>query len=176
MAESDDLAQIIRGCKENDGESFSRLLELYSSRLYGYFYRLTGNRQVSDDLLGELFVKLVGKIGSYGKGSFDCWLFRIASNIFHDYLRKKQRYSKLVEFEKERLKSNISEPKKNESESFDRLEIQLKKLDSDTRELIMLRFYSEMNFKEISQFRSEPIGTTLSKYYRGIKKLREMME
>jgi RNA polymerase sigma-70 factor (ECF subfamily) len=52
----------------------------------------------------------------------------------------------------------------------------LKRLDSDTRELIIMRFYSQLSFKEIASVRSEPIGTTLAKTHRGLKKLRQLME
>ena len=88
MAESDEIAQIIVGCKAGDSESFEKLIDMYAGRCYGYFYRLTGNRQVSDDLLSELLFKLVVKIGSFKGGSFTAWLFKTASNIFHDYLGK----------------------------------------------------------------------------------------
>ncbi len=75
------------------------------------------------------------------------------------------------------------EPDLNESrfsdegqERLDRLQVHLSRLDPDTRDLIMLRFYSELSFKEIAEHRSEPIGTALSKLHRGLKKLRELME
>ena len=61
-------------------------------------------------------------------------------------------------------------------EKLDRLQVQLNRLDADTRELIMLRFYSELSFKEIARVRGEPIGTALSKLHRGLKKLRVLME
>ncbi len=176
MAESDSLARIIIGCRKGDGECFSQIVDIYASRCYGYFYRLTGNSNVSDDLLSELFVKLVEKIGSYKGGSFESWLFTIASNIFHDYLRGKQRRKKLLEAHKKQLESEPTETKRADSEQLDRLQIQLKKLDTDTQELIMLRFYSQLSFKEIAMMRSEPIGTTLAKLHRELKKLREMME
>jgi RNA polymerase sigma-70 factor (ECF subfamily) len=59
---------------------------------------------------------------------------------------------------------------------LDKLQVQLNRLDADTRDLILLRFYSELSFKEIAELRSEPIGTALSKLHRGLKKLRELME
>ena len=176
MAKSDDLAQIINGCKAGSAESFSQLVDMYAGRLFGYFYRLTGNSELSDELLSELFVKLVGKIGSYKGGSFDSWLFKIASNIFNDYLRGKQRRKKLLDVKKKELESKITEPKRSESERIDKLQIQLEKLNADTRELIMLRFYSQLSLKEMAEMRSEPIGTTLSKLHRGLKRLRELME
>jgi RNA polymerase sigma-70 factor (ECF subfamily) len=137
---------------------------------------LTGNRELSEELLSELFFKLVGKIGSYKGGSFDSWLFKIATNIFHDYLRSKQRRKKLHEVRKKQLQAEISEPKRSESERIDKLQIQLGKLNDDTRELIMLRYYSRLSLKEMAIIRREPIGTTLSKLHRGIKRLRELME
>ncbi len=176
MVNSDDLAQLIIGCKSGDSNCFSQIVDIYASRLYGYFYRLTGNKDLSDELLSELFVKLVEKIVSYKGGSFDGWLFRIASNIFHDYLRSKQRRKKLLDVHKVQLESEITEPKKSGNEQIDLLEIQLQRMDADTRELIMLRFYSQLSFKEIAKMRSEPIGTTLAKLHRGLKKLRELMK
>jgi len=176
MAKSEDLTRIITGCKEGDAECFSQLVDIYSKRCYGYFYRLTGNRETSEDLLSELFVKLVEKISSYRGGSFNSWLFRIATNIFHDYLRSKQRYKKLLEAQQKQLESEVTEPKHREDDRADKLQTELEKLDADTRELIMLRFYSQLSFKEIAEMRSEPIGTTLSKLHRGIKRLRKLME
>jgi len=177
MAKNDDLARIISGCKSGDAESFSELVDIYASRLYGYFYRLTGNRETSDDLLSELFVKLVGKIRSFKGGSFEGWLFKIASNIFYDYLRDKQQQKKLFDAQKNQFESEeVTHTKESGSERIDELQIQLGRLDTDTRELIMLRFYSQASFKEIAAMRSEPIGTTLSKLHRGLKKLRELME
>jgi RNA polymerase sigma-70 factor (ECF subfamily) len=176
MANGEDLARIINGCKRGEPECFSQLVDMYSSRCYGYFCRLTGNREVSDDLLSELFVKLVEKIGSFKGGSFESWLFKTASNIFHDYLRGKHRQRKLLDGRKEQLELKLTETKQSDSERFDRLQAQLAKLDADTRELIILRFYSKLSFREMSAMRSEPIGTTLSKLHRGLKKLRKLME
>lgn len=176
MAQQDDLARILKGCKNGDAQCFSRLVDLYSSRCYGFFYRLTGNKDLSDELLSELFVKLVEKIGTYKGGSFESWLFRIASNIFHDYLRSKQRRNKLYEARKEQLETEITEEKHSDNDSIDKLQSRLRRLDTDTQELIMLRFYSQLSFKEIAELRSEPIGTTLARLHRGLKKLRGLME
>jgi RNA polymerase sigma-70 factor (ECF subfamily) len=174
MTKYKDLAPIIAGCQNSDAQCFSQVVDMYASRCYGYFYRLTGNTNVSDDLLSELFIKLVEKIGSYKGGSFESWLFRIASNVFHDYLRGKQRQKKLLDERAKQLKSEIIEPKQSDDEQVDNLQRQLGKLDADTRELILLRFYSQLSFKEMAQMRAEPIGTTLSKLHRGLKKLREL--
>ena len=175
MNRPDELVEIIKGCKNGDNDSFSHLVDLYSKRLYGYFYRLSGNRALGDDLLSELFLKLVKKIGSYEGGSFDGWIFRIASNIFTDHLRAKQKQKKLIENKALMLELTSIEMKSSDEENIDKLAIQLGKLDDQTKELIVLRFYSGLSFKEIAQMKQEPIGTTLSKLHRAVAKLRKLM-
>jgi RNA polymerase sigma-70 factor (ECF subfamily) len=153
---------------------------MYAGRCYGYFYRLTGDRDLSDELLSELFIRLVEKIGSYKGGAFESWLFKIASNIFHDHLRGKQRRRRLLDARRAEieLEPDLNEPRRSDmsEDRLGKLQIQLNRLDADTRELIMLRFYSELSFREIAELRSEPLGTALSKLHRGLKKLRALME
>ncbi len=175
-----ELARIIDGCKSGDADSFAQVVDMYAGRCYGYFYRLTGDRDLSDELLSELFIRLVQKIRSYKGGAFESWLFKIASNIFHDHLRGKQRRKKLLDAHRAEIEQEpgLNEPRFSDEGGIrlDKLQVQLQRLDTDTRELIMLRFYSELSFKEIAELRSEPIGTALSKLHRGLKKLRELME
>ncbi|MHC4950852.1 MAG: RNA polymerase sigma factor [Planctomycetota bacterium] len=153
-------------CKKGDSEAFNDLIQRYSNRCYAYFYRLTGRADLSDELLSDLFIRLVRKIGSFKSGSFEKWIFTVASNIFRDYLRRHYRQKRL-------LAENVP---KQTPEIFDKLHIALEKLEPEAAELITLRYFSQLSFKELSEMRDEPIGTTLSKVHRGIKKLREIME
>lgn len=170
-----DLESIIIGCKKGDHACFSQIVDLYGKRLFGYFYRLTGNREVSEDLLSELFVKLVEKIAGYKGGSFDGWLFAMGSNIFYDHLRFKQRQSRLLDEHKRRLEFESAPVENLPGDETDKMQSALGKLDADVREAILMRFYSQLSFKEIADSRGEPIGTTLSKVHRGLKRLRELM-
>jgi len=58
----------------------------------------------------------------------------------------------------------------------DKLARQLKKLEPETAEIIVMRYYSQLSFEELAQMRNEPISTVLSKVHRGLKKLRQLME
>ena len=151
------------------------MIKHYSSRCYAYFYRLTGRADFSEELLSDLFIRLVRKIGSFDTGSFDKWIFTVASNLFRDYLRRHYRYKRLLE-ERAELSLEAESGSKREPEIFDELHIALGKLDPETAELITLRYYSQLSFKELAEIRDEPIGTTLSKVHRGIKKLRLIMD
>jgi len=165
---------ILFACKKGSEEGFARLVEMYATRCYGYFYRLTGSRQESDDLLSELFVKVVSKLNNYKGGTFELWLFKMASNVLYDHLRHLQREKKLHHGYRRMLEENAP-VKRADDEIFDRLQEKLNQLDMETRELILMRFYSGLSFREIAQLRAEPIGTILSKVHRGLAKLRGLM-
>jgi RNA polymerase sigma-70 factor (ECF subfamily) len=169
------LEQIITGCKKGREQCFEQLIDIYSKRCFAYFYRLTGSTAISEDLLSELFVKLVEKIGTFRGGNFDGWLFAMASNIFYDHLRFKQRQSRLMDEQAKRAMAQPATKEEIGSDDFDKLQDALGKLDTDVRELILMRYYSHLSFKEISQTKAEPLGTVLSKVHRGIRKLRELM-
>jgi RNA polymerase sigma-70 factor (ECF subfamily) len=175
MDTTENLSEIVAGCKNRQAEAFSHLIDVYANRLYGYFYRLTGKADVSEELLSDLFLRLVEKIDSYRDGSFDIWLFRMATNIFRDYLRARQRERKLLAGKKQQMLVSSQPGPGTADDMADNLQGQLEKLDEETRELLIMRYYSQLSFKQIAQMRSQPIGTVLSKVHRGLTKLRELM-
>jgi RNA polymerase sigma-70 factor, ECF subfamily len=156
--------------------AYEELVEQYGSRCYGYFYRLCGDPETSEELVSELLVRLVEKVSTFESGSFDKWLFTIASNLFRDHLRRKYRYKRLLEdsAKEQRLSDDLSDTRSGEV--FDKLQKAMGKLDTETAELLMLRYYSQTSFKELADIRKEPVGTTLSKVHRGLKKLKLLME
>ena len=176
MTVQQDLEKLILRCKKGDPQAFDDLIRHYSDRCYAYFYRLTGRADLSEELLSDLFIRLVRKIDAYDSGSFDKWVFTVASNIFRDYLRRHYRQKRLLEEKASSLSLQSESGSKREPEIFDTLQMALKKLDPETAELITLRYYSQLSFKELAEMRNEPIGTTLSKVHRGVKKLRQIMD
>jgi RNA polymerase sigma-70 factor (ECF subfamily) len=165
---------VFLACK-GDKQALSQLVDIYSSRLYGYLYRLTGNRDDSNELLGELFLNMVEKIGTCRPETFEPWLFRMASNLFTDYLRTKKRHQKMLLRIEEQIQPEAEMPRKNDLLT-DKLTRQLQRLEPETAEIIVMRYYSQLSFEELAQLRNEPIGTVLSKVHRGLKRLRQLME
>jgi RNA polymerase sigma-70 factor (ECF subfamily) len=175
MDETKNAAEIVRLCQKGNQNCFSELVDVYSSRLFGYFYRLTGNRDDSNELLGELFLKVVEKIGTCRPETFDAWLFKMASNLFADYTRAKKRRQKMLG---QMAKETQTETQPPEIDDYmtDKLTRQLQRLDGETAEIIVMRYYSGLSFEELAKIRKEPLGTCLSKVHRGLKKLRQLME
>jgi RNA polymerase sigma-70 factor (ECF subfamily) len=175
MIDNNELNEIVARCQNGDSKAYDELVDMFGTSLYGYFYRLSGNSETSNDLLSELFMKLVTKIGTYKGGSFKKWVFTIASNVFYDYLRYRYRQKKLLDGKADTVVESEL-PLAGASDLKDELEHYLAKLDADTAEILMLRFYGQLSFKELAELRGEPIGTTLSKVHRGLKKMRALME
>lgn len=171
--DSNTLNALVDRCKSGNADAFDELIDQYGGRCFGFFYRLCGNHEIANDLLSELFVKLVTKIGSFDGGSFDHWLFVIAGNLFKDHLRSRYRQQKLIEAKAK--ETPVETKPERTTELSEQLQQAISRLDPETSELIMMRFYADLSFKELAQRRNEPIGTTLCKIHRGLKKLRELM-
>src|SRR5262245_5843473 len=87
-----ELTVLIGRAQKREAAAFDALVDLYASRLYGYFYRLTASREDAEDLLQELFVRLVRMIEQYEHdGRFDGWVFRIATNLVRDRVRRSRK-------------------------------------------------------------------------------------
>ncbi|MGA2915971.1 MAG: RNA polymerase sigma factor [Sedimentisphaerales bacterium] len=175
MSSSNDVIQLVKLCQQGDKNGFSQLVDSYSGRLYGYFYRLTGNRDDSNELLSELFLKIVEKISTCRPETFEAWLFKTASNLFTDYIRAKKRQEKMLNQAAKEIKTETPFSP-NDGYLTDKLTRQLQRLDGETAEIIVMRYYSGLSFEELAKIRKEPLGTCLSKIHRGLKRLRELME
>jgi len=175
MDETKNVIEIVKLCQKGKPEGFSQLIDSYSSRLFGYFYRLTGNRDDSNELLSELFLKVVEKIGTCRPETFDAWLFKTASNLFADYIRAKKRREKMLDQIAKELQTETQSDRADD-DMTDKLTRQLQRLDGETAEIIVVRYYSGLSFEELAKIRNEPLGTCLSKVHRGLKKLRQLME
>jgi len=182
------LADLIRRAQRREPAAFDALVEAYSARLYGYFYRLTASRHEAEDLLQELFVRLVRMIDRYEHSDrFDGWVFRIATNLARDRIRRVRRVgvprgaseagtegSDRVE---ELADTAADQPGESmeRTEKLDRMQRAIQQLPDAEREVILLRHFSQMPFREIAAMMGTPLGTALARAHRGLARLRELM-
>lgn len=185
--ERDLLDQKIKLCQMGSADAFAWMLEVYGPRLYGYFFRTTGSSGTADDLVQELFVRLLEKIGEYRhEGRFEHWLFRIAANLTRDYFRRQKKtpvfFSVLEKNNKdsswpEGLAGNEQETESplERQEQMDQLQDALKQLSDLDRQIILARHYGQLSFDQLARQFQMPIGTVLSKVHRGLKILRRIL-
>ena len=182
--DSDQLNQIIKDIKGGDSRACGVLLENYSPRLYGYFYRAVGNHHEAEDLLSECSLRLVRTIENYDhQGRFEPWLFRIAANLVRDRIRRiKVRPGQVslsaTDDEGNTLVADL--PADNAPVEADMLSVEvsaelkqaLSQLDNVTRQMILMRHFAQASFKEIAKIFDCPVGTALAKVHRGLKQLK----
>lgn len=184
------LGELIRGAQRGDAVAFDRLVEAFAHRLSGFIYRMTGRREGVEDLVQEVFVRVVRMIGAYQHdGRFEAWIFRIAANLVRDRLRRTKRAPRLVDVGSlgggeeveagglDRLEgpSEPADARLVRDEAIDALNDALARLPEAEREVVLLRHFSQMSFREIAVLMGTPIGTALARGHRGLARLRELM-
>lgn len=156
---------------------------LYAPRLFGLLYRMTGSRPDAEDLLQETFIRMLRGLDSYHEdGRFEPWLFSIAANIARDWLRRQSRSPvTAMESRDKELEPAIAsdEPGPDQvlaqAEQRDRLQQAVSELSPAEREIVSLRFFAEMPFKEIAELLQIPLGTALARAHRALGHLRERL-
>ena len=179
--------QLLRRAQRREADALETLYELYCRRVFGLLYRLTGSRDVAEDLLQATFLRVVRVLPDYEhSGRFEAWLFRIAANLVRDRARKRSRHQKAMEREFPRRadeqRSNAATPQPvrpdeelDRQESAQRLQVCLADLSEMEREIILLRHYSELSFREIAEMLDIPLGTALSRAHRALARMRRQL-
>jgi RNA polymerase sigma-70 factor (ECF subfamily) len=178
-------AAIARGLRSQDPEMLDRLIELYQHRLMRYLLFLTGKREVSEDLFQETWMRVLMRGSQYnGKARFDTWLFTIARNLVIDLSRKRTMASldEMCDTTEEGRSFEVAIDGPSPLELFqireDRAEVAevLLKLESNYREVLVLRFHEEMSLEEIAGVTRAPLSTVKSRLYRGLAALKPEIE
>lgn len=167
--------------------ALDNIVDKYASRLYGFMYRMTGGVEDAEDLVQEVFLRLVRGLGDYEHdGRFEAWLFRIAGNVARDRARRRRTQGQSAEPLPTDLELVSANPdKSNESagpfRTFDnreheRLQAAIDQLPEAERQVVLLRHYAELSFQEIADMMETPLGTALARAHRGLARLRGLME
>lgn len=170
----DDRMYVIRA-QLGDDEAFMKLVNHYSGRLLYYIRRLLEDADRSEDVLQEVWLKVYKKINTLrDESAFPVWLYRTARNRAIRLLRDESRYVFVEQFDEPALIDDDCE-----SLSFDdvnKLHRVLKTLSPEQKEAIILRFFEEMSYQEISDIVGCSIGTVRSRIHYAKQELRKKME
>ncbi len=163
--------------REGDLQKLGLLFERYKSILFGYFFKLSKDREVSEDLVQAVFMRVIKYKHAYrGDGSFKTWIFHIARNIQVDHWRKEKKHgTKVTTYEIENRLAADKDSNYSE-EKLQTLERALDLLPDEKKELIVLSKLKGMKYKEIAQIMnlSEPIIKVRA--FRALKALKTKYE
>jgi RNA polymerase sigma factor (sigma-70 family) len=183
--------ELVDGYLKGDISCFDEIMNRYKNRLYNYIYHHAGHRQHAEDIFQETFTRIIERLPRYRKqGNFPGWIFKIALNIFRDHMRKRARMPTVSlnqpfssedgqEVTLENLlasdrPSPAAEAHKKEIHQLLRRSIAY--LPLKQREVLILRIYGELSFREISEVLHCPINTALARMRYALKTLHEKLK
>ena len=179
-------AILVNNYIDGDENSLALLIERHQSRIYGYIFSKVSNRDLTEDIFQETFFKVIHTLKTkkyYNEeGKFLSWVLRIASNLIVDKFRNDKKMPLKRDTEEFSIFSNIKDSSLDIERKLikNQVDIDLKmiiqKLPHDQKEVIMMRYYSDMSFKEIADFTGVSVNTTLGRMRYAITNLRKVIE
>lgn len=170
---------------DGNNRAFDLLLSRNQSRLFSYILFVVRDRNTAEDIFQETFVKVITRLqdGKYTtSGKFSAWIMRIAHNVIMDWYRD-QRAERVVEATQDNNLSNISgselvvgsiESHYVNSQVMRDVRNLLDNLPPTQREVVFMRYYQQLSFKEIADTTSVSINTALGRMRYAILNLRRM--
>lgn len=178
--------QLVEMYAKGDNSAFDVLLSRYQQKLYSYILFLVHNEDTANDLFQETFVKAIVTIqqGRYVEsGKFSAWLTRIAHNLIIDKYRQDKNANLISNdndecdiFNNAALSAITVEMKIIKEQSLADVERLVKELPAVQQEVVYMRFYQNLSFKEIAEATGVSINTALGRMRYGLINLRRMVE
>ena len=178
--------ELIESYKRDCLSDFELLVSRYQEQIYNYVFSLVRDRQLTDDIFQDTFVKIIRtlKAGLYkDEGKFIQFAMRIAHNLIIDHFRKENRIP-VVESSSEDYNyldnAPITDPSVEQGMIVDQIHSDLRKmiekLPVEQREVLRMRIYDDMSFKEIADITNVSINTALGRMRYALINLRKMAE
>ncbi len=176
--------QLVVAYASGNNEAFDTLLLRHKGRLFNYIYQMVRDRDIADDIFQETFVKAITTIrqGRYNDmGKFSAWITRIARNLVIDSFRAEKSEAILstddTNFDilnRRELSEETIEDAIIDLQIEDDLRRLIDELPETQREVLNMRFYSDLSFKEIAELTGVSINTALGRMRYAILNLRRM--
>lgn len=170
--------EIIKKCQQGNLAEFAGLYDKYIARIYRFVYFKTSHRETAEDITSQTFIKALKKIKKFNpeKGSFSAWLYRIARNNVIDYYRRRKGAPVSVEaFWAVAARSDFLEKAENSSDMA-QIKKAMRKLNSRQKEVVVLRLWHGMPYKEIARALKTSEGACKMAFVRAIKKLKKQVK
>lgn len=143
-------------------------------KLFRVAYSWCHNTSLADDLVQETMLKALKNADSLrDQSTLDTWMYRILSNVWHDYLRIQGRSVELYDVSDDRIPEHHDSYQR--SQIIDRVRSSIAKLPMTLREVVTLADFAGFSYAEISEILDIPIGTVMSRLYRARQHLKEQL-
>jgi len=180
-----DDAELIREYLNGDERSLEFLIERHNRRIFNFIYSKVFDREVTEDIFQDTFIKVIRtmKLGKYNEeGKFLPWVMRIAHNLVVDHYRKSNRMPRYEGSAEFHVFSVLQDDKLNAEKRLikDQIEsdlgIMIDRLPPEQQDVVRMRMYQDMSFKEIAEKTGVSINTALGRMRYALINLRKFIE
>ncbi len=178
-------ALLVKSYIAGDENALAVLINRHQSKLYGFIYSKVGDRDLTDDIFQDTFIKVIKtlKSNSYNEeGKFLPWVMRIAHNLIIDHFRRNKKMPMFRETEEFSIFSIMSDQSLTIENQLitEQVEQDLKRiiqeLPADQREVVMMRMYQDLSFKEIAELTGVSINTALGRMRYALLNMRKVID
>ncbi|MSQ79527.1 MAG: sigma-70 family RNA polymerase sigma factor [Flavobacteriaceae bacterium] len=177
-------AELILGYLSGNDQCFETLLKRYKGKVFGTIYAIVHDKYVAEDLFQEAFIRAVNHIRDRryaDDGRFNRWIVRIARNISIDYIRKAKNKPTITDTEGNDLFTYLQIPQASvedlliKKEDKGMVRRMIRQLPPDQQEVLIMRHYGQMSFKEIAETTNVSVNTALGRMRYAMLGMRKMM-
>lgn len=178
--------QLVALFAQGANEAFDMLLQRYKNKLYSYIFYVVKNADMTEDIFQETFVKAIMTIkqGKYTEnGKFSAWITRIAHNLIVDQFRVEKNENTVSNdetevdlFDQYSMADDSIESQLVEEQNLTDVKRLMKLLPDNQREVVYMRFYQDLSFKEIAEMTGVSINTALGRMRYALMNMRKMAE
>lgn len=178
-------ALLVKEYVAGNEDALAKLIKRHESKIYGFIYSKIPDRDITNDIFQDTFIKVIKtlKSNSYNEeGKFLPWVMRISHNLVVDYYRKTKKMPMFRETEEFSIFSIMSDDSMTIENKIisEQVEMDLKKLieelPADQKEVLVMRMYQDMSFKEISESTGVSINTALGRMRYALMNLRKVID
>ena len=174
---------LVQNFLDGDNKSFEVLLSRHKDRIFAFIMSKVKNRDIAEDIFQDTFIKVINSLqkGKYNEeGKFLPWMMRISHNLVIDHFRKESKMRKIrptLEFD---IFDVIDDGSKNQEEIMIQsqvhsdLKILIEQLPDDQKEVLKMRYFEDLSFKEISDLTDSSINTALGRMRYALINLRKL--
>ncbi|RUA08634.1 MAG: RNA polymerase subunit sigma-24 [Flavobacteriia bacterium] len=180
-----DDSVLVKNYIDGNERALEILILRHKQRIYSFIYSKVQDRDVTEDIFQDTFIKIINtlKLGKYNEeGKFLPWAMRIAHNLIIDSFRKSNRMPTFQNTDEFDIFSVLGDPSLNAEKALIKDQIHsdirklVEKLPEDQKEVLKMRIFREMSFKEISEQTSVSINTALGRMRYALINLRKMID
>ena len=178
-------AALVKEYVAGNEDALTKLIKRHESKIYGFIYSKIPDRDITNDVFQDTFIKVIKtlKSNSYNEeGKFLPWVMRISHNLVVDHYRKTKKMPMFRETEEFSIFSIMSDDSITIENKIiaDQVEMDLKKLieelPADQKQVLVMRMYQDMSFKEISESTGVSINTALGRMRYALMNLRKVID